>query len=174
MVIDLQTDGFTSPFSDEGLALRYEVLAQADFTNTNVSPPVTVRTNVTELMMKGSTDGLRQPSLLIVITNHPHLTNIILSGSNLGDTGRRVYLQLRSPANAIALNKSTGDSRWRLGISAKDCSSLDFTGLGDLELVGGLRTDVDTAGLRVVSESDAQGLDYIADQMMWLEDYRAR
>jgi hypothetical protein len=177
VVIDLQEDGFTLSSSDEGLALHYIVLAQANFTNTNVSSPTVVNTNVTELMIKGSTDGFRQPPLLIVVTNHPYLTNIILSGRNAAPyDGRRVYLQLDSPGQPqVAISVTNNDAAtWRLGLSARNCGSLDFSGLGAIELVGGLRTDADVpSGLKVVSENDPGGQDFVADQMMWLEDYRA-
>lgn len=173
VVVNLAIDGFTLSASSGGLALRYALRDQETFTNSNSQ---TFTTNVTELEIEGSMDGPSQPPLLIVVTNHPYLTNVILSGSNLRDTGRRVYVQLKSPTNAVAFKASTNNTPstyWRLGMSAKNCASLDFTGLGGVELVGGLRTDTNLPDLlNVVSEDDPGGVDYVADQMMWLEDYR--
>lgn len=134
--------------------------------------------SVTRLEIQGTEDGNNLPPLQIVATNNPVLTNIVLTADNPAQEGRLVYLHFHgsggAPLSLSAANVTI--SGWRLAISAKGSD----VNLGDLVsenvfLVGGIRTDGEvqpSEGAPVEYEEDPQGLDFIADQMMWLEDYK--
>jgi hypothetical protein len=69
----------------------------------------------------------------------------------------------------IIATNATGN--WRVGISASQ-SAVSFATDG-IDIVGGIRTDSTITGSPVLEqELDPGGLDYIADRMMWLEDYK--
>jgi hypothetical protein len=162
VVVDLSDDTYpVGSLPSSALAYRYVVPA-----STNYGPNTI---NVTRVTLVGTDNGTTLPPLLILATNNPALTSVELSGLNPRNSGRRVYLNLRNVPGPVRLKEFTGSSvEWRLGVSSKG-SNVD---INNVELIGGLRIDEDGPTLQVDGEDSPQGLDYIADQMMWLEDYR--
>jgi hypothetical protein len=162
--------------------LRYDVPATAspdtnadglpdDLNNDGVpDPPLSVH-QVTLL----GTDLLRKPLHVVAETNQTTLEILTLSGNN----SRRVYFYRARPfgnnAPLFTVDTINADS-WRLGISLLQCG-VQFQ-IGSLEVIGGLRTDGDIVfqggSANFIPEEDPGGLDFIADRMMWLEDYRAQ
>ena len=154
----------------------------ANYTNgtTNYGVPVTA------LILRGTPSGTEmfdlKPLQIVIPSTQTNLTTIFLEARNPLVTGRPVYVNFeRDPALGAVLNvKGTNASgKWRLGLSAKWRSgatsqvgdiSFDTDGI---QIVGGVRTDGSISGTPVLEpERDPGGLDYIADRMMWLEDYK--
>jgi hypothetical protein len=149
--------------------------------NTPLAYSYEVPPSVTRLTIEGTGQGNALAPLQIVATNNPGLTNVVLSGSNPPDSGRRVYLHFRaSGAQTLSVSSIVSNADWRLGMSAQNDAVVDLSALSDtnndVRLVGGIRTAgqvLPASDAPVTRERDPQGLDFIADQMMWLEDYRA-
>jgi len=167
-VIDLST---TDP-SDLSQVLRYELdLDTADY-STNGTEYTGVP--VTELLLKGVENYGLKPLQVVIPESRTNLTTIFLEGRNPLVTGRPVYVNFqRSPAapghlNVVATNAS---GKWRLGLTLQH-GTVVFDTAG-IDIVGGVRTDGAIAGNpSLEQERDPGGLDYIADRMMWLEDYK--
>jgi hypothetical protein len=103
-----------------------------------------------------------------------NLSLLVLSNSNV----RRVYFYRARESNAGGFFDvvSANAGSWRLGLTMSQCD-VQFE-IGSLEITGGLRTDgninFQAGSANFVPETDPGGLDFIADRMMWLEDYRAQ
>jgi hypothetical protein len=129
---------------------------------------------VTQITLLGTDDELRRPLHIVAATNQTALNVLTLSGDNL----RRVYFYRAKAANVGALFdvNSINASNWRLGITMSQCD-IQFD-IGNVEITGGLRTDggitFQGGSANFVTEPDPGGLDFIADRMMWVEDYRAQ
>lgn len=137
---------------------------------------------VTSLLLRGTEANSLQENLAplqIVVT--PVMTNlqtVFLQGRNPPVTGRDVYLNFqRSPGttNSLLVKATNATGLWRLGLSAAQSDGdihVDFETDG-IEIVGGIRTDGRIFGAPALRrESAPGGLDYVADRMMWLEDYK--
>jgi hypothetical protein len=104
----------------------------------------------------------------------PEITNttvLILANNN----ERLVYFNRQKQSNdGIPFDIVAHPSAyyWRLGMTISR-SPVQFE-IGTLEITGGLRADHewDLGDASFVPESSPEGLDYIADRMMWLEDYK--
>jgi hypothetical protein len=129
---------------------------------------------VTQITLLGSDDELRRPLHIVADTNQTALKILTLSGDN----SRRVYFYRAKVANDGILFDldSIGATSWRLGITMSQ-SDIQFY-IGNVEITGGLRTDgsitFQGGSANFIPETDPGGLDFIADRMMWLEDYRAQ
>ena len=151
------------------LLLRLDA-STADYTNAagDVFPNLPVR--AVELL---GTDAVRKPLHVVVPPANDSLSELALINNNT----RRVYFYRARQANLGGRFRVASDSSsWRLGLTMSQCD-IEFA-IGTLEITGGLRTDgqIDFEGAspNFVPEGDPGGLDFIADRMMWLEDYRAR
>ena len=177
----LQTDPQNPAEASILVNLDDDPAPDGDMPETGLAYRYVVDPSVTRLEIKGTLDGNNLAPLQIVATNNPDLTNVVLSGNNPRGSGRRVYFHYRfmgGPPLRFDFQEVSDD--WRFALSVKNASagnpSADLGGLTNRSLVGGIRTDGDilpASGVPVAFESDPQGLDYVADQMMWLEDYRA-
>jgi hypothetical protein len=151
--------------------LRYDVPSSGQFVD---SAGVTNTGPVTKLVLKGSSSEMRKPLHVVVEPTNVNLDTLELTNSNI----RRVYFyRARSSNSGVRFFiSSINAASWRLGITMSQCD-VGFD-LGNLEVKGGLRTDGDilfqAGNVNFVPEEDPAGLDFIADRMMWLEDYRAQ
>ena len=149
--------------------LRYDVPT----TGTYVIGGVTNTANVTRVILEGTQD-VRKPLHVVVPASNTSVDVLTLSGDN----SRRVYFYRAKAANngRVFDVASVNATSWRLGITMSQCD-IQFE-IGSLEITGGLRTDgsitFQGGSANFVPETDPGGLDFIADRMMWLEDYRAQ
>ena len=151
--------------------LRYDVTANtAAYTNgTNV-----LNLPVRAVLLAGTDVIGRKPLHVVVPESNTNVTLLVLSNNN----SRRVYFHRRKASNdGILFDVSSIDAdSWRLGLTMSQCD-IQFE-IGNLEITGGLRTDGNIVfqggSANFVPETDPGGLDFIADRMMWLEDYRAQ
>lgn len=168
MVINLGV----SDANEASSVLIYEVPASATYINTNDMPPTTNTFPVSAVELIGTdTSGLK-PLQVIIPEANTNTETLILTGSNHADWGRPVYVNYRRPTNGGALLVTTTNATgsWRIGITAVH-SDIEFD--GGITIFGGVRTDGAISGSPVFrQELNPQGLDYIADRMMWLEDYK--
>jgi hypothetical protein len=152
--------------------LRYELdLDTADY-STNGTNYTGLR--VTGLVLRGTEIYGLKPLQVVIPGSRTNLTAIFLEGRNPLVTGRPVYVNFqRSPLtggqlNVIATNAS---GNWRVGISASHSDVVFSTAV--IDIGGGVRTEGIVAGNPTLErELDPGGLDYVADRMMWLEDYK--
>ena len=150
------------------LLLRLDASA-ADYTRgTNVFSNLPVRA----VELRG-TDAVRKPLHVVVPASNPNIAELTLINNNT----RRVYFYRARTSNiGDSFRVSSDSSSWRLGLTMSQCD-IEFS-IGNLEITGGLRTDgeinFEGASPSFVPEDDPGGLDFIADRMMWLEDYRAQ
>lgn len=168
MVIDLGLLDSNEPTS----VLVYEVPPQASFTNTNAIPPTTNTFPVTTVTLIGTEQVGRKPLQIIIPQSNTNVQKLALNGNNHPDWGRPVYVNYQRATNNGALQVVTTNATgsWRIGITARH-SDISFD--SGITIYGGIRTDGQILGspdLR--QELDPGGLDYIADRMMWLEDYK--
>ena len=109
------------------------------------------------------------------------LEEIQLSGP---ENYRRVYFVRENAGNENFAITSTDGENWRIGMSISLGGSypeLSFPNKAFQQGIrGGVRTQAGVAPgiiltppLSLLSETNPGSLDFIADQMMWLEDYRA-
>jgi hypothetical protein len=102
-----------------------------------------------------------------------NLVRLLLSSNNI----RRVYFnRIKDSDDGLDLTvNAQGASSWRLGLTLTQ-TRLAFRLLG-VTMTGGLRSDsvvyYPSGFVDILPEPDPGGLDFIADRMMWLEDYRA-
>lgn len=151
--------------------LRYDVTANtASYTNgTNV-----YNLPVRAVFLQGSDVYGQKPLHIVVPESNTNVTLLILSNDN----SRRVYFyRAKAVNNGVPFDVASIDAgSWRLGITMSQCD-IQFD-IGSLEVTGGLRTDGEInfqgGSANFVPETDPGGLDFIADRMMWLEDYRAQ
>lgn len=168
MVVNL---GSSDP-NDVSLVLVYEVPAAATYTNTNAVPPTTNTLPVSAVELIGTDSGGLKPLQVIIPAANSNTGSLILTGSNHADWGRPVYVNYRRPTNNGTLLVTTTNvtGSWRIGITAAR-SDIEFD--GGITIFGGVRTDGRISGNPVFRQDlNPQGLDYIADRMMWLEDYK--
>lgn len=130
---------------------------------------------VTAIVLDGTDDELLKSLHVVVLESNTNLRILTLRNNNV----RRVYFYRSKSPNIGAIfdvNSIDADS-WRLGITMSQCN-IQFDITGNLEIKGGLRTDGEIifqqGNIAFVPEDSPRGLDYIADRMMWLEDYRAQ
>lgn len=151
--------------------VKHEVANTANCTigtNTYTGVPV-------EAVVLVGTDLFNRKPLHVVVPESN--TNVKLLELR-DDNSRRVYFHRRKSVNDGVLFDviSTDADSWRLGITMSQCN-IQFE-IGNLEITGGLRTDgaiiFQGGSANFVPEGDPAGLDFIADRMMWLEDYRAQ
>lgn len=162
----------TADPADLSQVLRYELdLDTADYatngTNYTGLP-------VTGLVLRGTEIYGLKPLQVVIPEARTNLTALLLEGRNPLVTGRAVYVNFqrdpvtRGRLDVVATN-ATGN--WRVGLSASH-GDVSFATAG-IDIVGGVRTDGTITGSPVLEqEFDPGGLDYIADRMMWLEDYK--
>jgi hypothetical protein len=97
---------------------------------------------------------------------------VYLDGSN-HNVGRPVYVHFVRPidyagTNFVVATNVTG--AWRIGFTSQH-GDIDID--SDLEIIGGVRSDRVISGDPILrSDPDPLGLDFVADRMMWLEDYK--
>jgi len=142
-----------------------------DYTNgTNVYVDLPVKA----VVLKGTQIYDRKPLHVVVPEANTNVTGLVLSNDN----SRLVYFYREKAANdGVPFDVSSVDAeRWNLGLTMSRCN-IQFD-IGALEVVGGLRTDggisFQGGSANFTPETDPRGLDFIADRMMWLEDYRAQ
>jgi len=162
----------TSDPQDLNQVLRYELVADTADYATNGTNYSSVP--VTSLFVRGTEIFGLKPLQVVIPVGRTNLQTIFLEGRNPLVTGRAVYVNYQRNAgsgatlNIVATN-ATG--RWRLGLSASHSDVSCAT--SGIDIVGGIRTDGTISGNpSLEQERDPGGLDYIADRMMWLEDYK--
>jgi hypothetical protein len=152
--------------------LRYDEESDTkDFTNgTNIYLGVPVTT----MVLQGSDVYNQKPLHIVVPPERTNLSRLLLSSNNI----RRVYFnrnQNSTNGPSLTVNAQNA-SGWRLGLTLTQ-TRLDFRLLG-VTVTGGLRSDstvtFPSGFVDILPEPDPGGLDFIADRMMWLEDYRAQ
>ena len=173
MVVDLRAE---DP-GDLNQVLVYEVPASFPYVDTNAVPPTTNNLPVAAVELEGMGDdySLRKPLQVVVTAAMTNVRTLILTSFNDKQYGRPVYFSYHRGTNSVAtLEVDTADAtwakKWRVGITAAHCN-IEFS--DPVTIVGGVRTDGTISGnLSLEQERDPGGLDYIADRMMWLEDYK--
>ena len=170
MVIDLGAD---DP-NDVNNVLVYEVPGTADYIDTNAVPPTTNNNlPVVAVKLVGTDLYGRKPLQVVVPASNTNVRSLVLDGFNSESLGRPVYFNYQRAAGSgetlqVITTNATGV--WRIGITAAHC---DIQFDGPIDIVGGIRTDGSILGNpSLEQELNPMGLDYIADRMMWLEDYK--
>lgn len=170
LVVDL---GASDP-QDLSQVLLFRVDDNMDRANFSTNGTNFTGLPVTGLRLIGTEVYGLKPLQVVVPAGRTNMTNLFLQGRNPLVTGRPVYVNYQrtngsgARLNVIATN-ATGN--WRVGISASQ-SSVSFSTPG-IDIVGGIRTDGTILGSPALEqERDPGGLDYVADRMMWLEDYK--
>lgn len=165
-VLDLD---FDDPLIDEsGKALVYEVPAELPYTNT-VDGAVSAKP-VTSLRLVGTGDDRLLP-LQVLITN-TNTSTVYLQGAN-NNVGRPIYVHFIRPVghsgtNFVVARNVTG--AWRIGFTSQH-SDIEID--SNLDIIGGVRSDRVISGNPILrADPDPLGLDFVADRMMWLEDYK--
>ncbi len=144
----------------------------ATYTNTNTGVVYTDRP-VRNIVLEGADTPIAKPLHVVVGPGITNTTQLVLSNNN----ERLVYFNRQKTSNdgvPFTVVADPGASRWRLGLSVAR-SPVQFQ-ISALEVTGGLRTDGTATfpgGIPALEpELTPEGLDYIADRMMWLEDYQ--
>lgn len=173
-----------SPTNGDVLQLRVDLGATDDDTNqmilrysapTNLFTyinPTTGETNtnqVESLVLEGPGQYAETNKPLLIVIEGTNIRTITLENSF---NSRRLYLIASRPAptaDVVTVRSTNGDT-WRLGMTF-DNVPVQFD-TGSTKIVGGVRVNNSVNGSAPVflSESNALGLDAIADRMMWLED----
>ena len=170
VVIDLGTD---DP-QDLSQVLLFRVDETMDRANFSTNGTNFANLPVTGLRLIGTEQYPRKPLQVVVPAARTNLTGLFLQGRNPLVTGRPVYVNYQRAAGAggtLGVVATNASGNWRIGISASH-SGVSFATSG-IDVVGGVRTDGAVTGNPVLEqELDPGGLDYIADRMMWLEDYK--
>jgi hypothetical protein len=167
-VLDLSAEDPNVPVS----VLRFNVTDNAVSYANGTNPPSNLP--VKAVVLRGTDIYDRKPLHVVVPEANTNVTGLVLSNNNT----RLVYFYREKASNdgvPFDVSSINADS-WRLGITMSRCN-IQFD-IGSLEIVGGLRTDgsitFQGGSANFVPETDPGGLDFIADRMMWLEDYRAQ
>lgn len=169
LVIDLGTD---DP-NDLNQVLVYEVPDSFPYIDTNAAPPTTNNLPVVSVELVGTDIYGRKPLQVVVPASNTNVQRLVLSGFNSDSLGRPVYFNFQRTSGSgstlqVVTTNATGI--WRIGITAAHC---DIQFDGPITIVGGVRTDGSIIGSPTLEqELSPMGLDYIADRMMWLEDYK--
>lgn len=170
LVIDL---GASDP-QDLSQVLLFRVDESMDRANFTTNGTNYVGLPVTGLRLIGTEVYGLKPLQVVIPASRTNLTTLFLQGRNPLVTGREVYVNYQRTAGAggnlgVIATNATGN--WRVGISVAN-SAVSFSTAG-IDIVGGIRTDGAITGSPVLEpELDPGGLDYVADRMMWLEDYK--
>ena len=170
LVIDL---GVSDP-QDLSQVLLFRVDENMDRANFTTNGTNYVGLPVTGLRLIGTEVYGLKPLQVVIPASRTNLTTLFLQGRNPLVTGREVYVNYQRTAGAggnlgVIATNATGN--WRVGISVAN-SAVSFSTAG-IDIVGGIRTDGAITGSPVLEpELDPGGLDYVADRMMWLEDYK--
>ena len=160
--------------SSEYSVLVYDVPAFADYADTN-SGTNYINVPVTAVKLQGAGGYYNpQPIQIVVQATNTNVQSLILAGNNPSTTGRPVYFNYqRAEGSGATLQVVTTNATgvWRIGMTATH-SDIQFD--GPVEIVGGIRTDGRVLGAAPTLRQELSpfGLDYIADRMMWLEDYK--
>ena len=167
-IIDLST----SDPQDLNQVLRYELVADtADFATNGTNY---AGVPVTSLLVRGTEIFGLKPLQVVIPEERTNLRTIFLEGRNPLVTGRPVYINYQRSAGGgatLSMVATNATGRWRLGLSASHSDV--FCATTGIDIVGGIRTDGTISGNpSLEQERDPGGLDYIADRMMWLEDYK--
>ena len=159
--------------NDVNQVLVYEVPDRFDYIDTNTVPPTTNNLPVVAVRLAGTDIYGRKPLQVVVPASNTNVQRLILGGFNSEQFGRPVYFNFQRTAGSgtslqVVTTNTTGI--WRIGITAAHC---DIQFDGPITIVGGVRTDGRIIGNpNLERELSPMGLDYIADRMMWLEDYK--
>jgi hypothetical protein len=162
----------TSDPQDLNQVLRYELVADTWNYETNGTNYAGVP--VTSLLVRGTEIFGLKPLQVVIPEERTNLQTIFLEGRNPLVTGRPVYINYQRSVGSgatLSIVATNATGRWRLGLSASHSDvSCVTTGI---DIVGGIRTDGAISGSPSLEQDlDPGGLDYIADRMMWLEDYK--
>ena len=162
----------TSYPQDLNQVLRYELVADtADFATNGTNY---AGVPVTSLLVRGTEIFDLKPLQVVIPKERTNLQTIFLEGRNPLVTGRPVYINYQRSAGGgatLSMVATNATGRWRLGLSASHSDV--FCATTGIDIVGGIRTDGTISGNpSLEQERDPGGLDYIADRMMWLEDYK--
>lgn len=159
---------------DLNQVLRYELAADTANYATNGTNYTGVR--VTSILVRGTEIPGLKPLQVVIPEERTNLQTIFLEGRNPVDSGRPVYINYQRSAGGgashiLSMVATNATGQWRLGLSASQSDvSCATTGI---DIVGGIRTDGTISGSPSLEQDlDPGGLDYIADRMMWLEDYK--
>jgi hypothetical protein len=170
--LNVLLDLSTADPSDLSQVLRYELdLDTADYSTNGTNY---TGLPVTGLVLRGTEIYNLKPLQVVIPAARTNLTNLYIESRNPLVTGRPVYVNYqRDPVSRGVLNvlapSATGN--WRLGLTVQH-GDISFA-TGGVDIVGGVRTDGSISGAPSLEpERDPGGLDYIADRMMWLEDYK--
>jgi hypothetical protein len=143
----------------------------ATFTNTN--GVVFTNLPIQAMVLRGADTPTAKPLHVVVGPGITNTTVLVLANNN----ERLVYFNRQKQTNdGIPFDIVADPSAyyWRLGMTVSQ-SPVQFE-IGTLEITGGLRTDntmiFQGGEAYFVPETSPEGLDYIADRMMWLEDYK--
>ena len=162
----------TSDPQDLNQVLRYELVADTWNYETNGTNYAGVP--VTSLLVRGTEIFGLKPLQVVIPEERTNLRTIFLEGRNPLVTGRPVYINYQRSAGGgatLSMVATNATGRWRLGLSASHSDV--FCATTGIDIVGGIRTDGTISGNpSLEQERDPGGLDYIADRMMWLEDYK--
>ena len=158
--------------ADLSQVLRYELDVDAADFATNGTNYTGVP--VTGLVLRGTEIYGLKPLQVVIGPLRTNLQTLYLEGRNPLVTGRPAYVNYqRNPATRGLLNvvATNATGKWRLGMTVQH-GDVAFNTPG-IDIVGGVRTDGSISGNPSLDqEKDPGGLDYIADRMMWLEDYK--
>jgi hypothetical protein len=170
LVINL---GVSDP-QDLSQVLLFLVDGNMDRANFSTNGTNYVGLPVTGLRLIGTEVYGLKPLQVVIPAARTNMTNLFLQGRNPLVTGRPVYVNYQRTAGSggsLAVIATNATGNWRIGISAAQ-SAVSFSTAG-IDIVGGIRTDGAITGSPVLEqEFDPGGLDYVADRMMWLEDYK--
>ena len=150
------------------------------FDYTNAAGVVFPNRPVERIILLGINGRVYGPDLKpLHIVADPSNTSTEIVSLQGDENDRLVYVNFEKAVYEPTGKKLTIDSgssgSWRIGITANRWDIV--FDIGDVEIEGGLRTDRgwDSQGVGQASfapEVNPLGLDYIADRMMWLEDYK--
>jgi len=170
LVLNLGTDDPT----DLSQVLLFRVDETMDRGNFSTNGTNYTGLPVTGLRLIGTEVYGLKPLQVVIPAGRTNLTGIFLQGRNPLVTGRPVYVNYQRTSGSgstLAVVATNASGNWRVGISASH-SDVSFSTAG-VDIVGGVRTDGTITGAPGLEQDlDPGGLDYVADRMMWLEDYK--
>ena len=155
--------------------LRYDATNNVAPYAFGTNPPVNLPVRAILLKGAGLYSGFDPRAVHIVVPEaNTNVTRLFLTNDNY----RPVYLHRRKEFNDgsyFNIAKAGDEEFWRLGLTFSQCNVYFET--AGLTIQGGLRTDGgrDQQGMPTFEhENNPGGLDFIADRVMWLEDYRVQ
>lgn len=171
IVLDLSLD---NP-SDTNSVILFNMLEDVADYATNAAdgtPVVYSNLPVQAIVLKGSDTPTAKPLHVVVGPSITNTSVLVLSNNN----ERLVYFNRQKQSGSAGIFDviSVNASSYRLGMTVSK-AGVQFQ-IDTLEVKGGLRTDggitFQGGEAYFVPEDRPEGLDYIADRMMWLEDYK--